>query len=1327
MRKITISVSVFALVCVFLLAKNTENVVQFTTMFKTATEPLGRVMSNISNWGYWIFQDGTSAHKPDGSSGGIYPKGTAATIYQDGFMWGGKVKVLEAGGDTTEHIRVGGQCYRIGTAAGWIETAGTPVAAFDTSGVTDAVASDASDPRIGIYRIRSDWESLTREDVKQDAADIYEISLGSVTDDDCDSILAYYEYAWNNWPTELGAPYYDLDNDGVYEPADGETPGIANADQIIWMVLHDLDASRTTYMYGSPPIGIETQITIWGYNQPDATLGQILFKKYKIINKSGVDITDMYVAQWSDPDVGTYTDDLSGCDVERSLGFAYTGFTTDDDFAAFNLPPGCVGYDFFQGPIVPGEATDVAIFDLKKKVGYKNLPMTSFGYFAAGSAITDPDQGVYTGTLQWYNLLKGYTPTDNIDSPTPYTHGSGALAGESTLFPLDGDPFRVTGDLDAFGTNLPAGDRRIVLASGPFTMANGDTQEVVVAVVGGIVAQAGGNNRNAVEQMKLNDDYAQFIYNNLFLGIPKPPKKPVVTQTPLEDGVILNWGSDPVAYGETEASDPLLGFNFQGYNVYQLPSATATKSQAVRVATYDVIDNITTIRAKQFLPDYGDIAEVPIQKGTDTGIKRFIAINKDYINDKPLYPGSVYYFAVTAYNFNADPTIPEPSLESATVPITVMVQPTIPGTEYGAEHLGDIEVTHTGTAGGDVTATVIDPASLTGHDYKLFFDQQHYYMDVDGKWKFTNYPDSVGKYLGKFMDVSPSTVTGIAYTSPTAGTRDLKFILDLVSPDYDYAEGVKLTFPSEITIKSATPPGGITALIDGVSNSVLFGNEVVDLTDLTGAGAFTGGELMTVNVSTPPTMPLDVEYVVYDDGWAYLFCQDSANWETCEAYGIMDAVVVNAEGTCTISEEAYSFKTIKHWNLKDVTTSEVILEDQYVINGTALDHITDGVFYASGNVGVYDVAVSDGFQLNLNVGYDAPLDFTGVDQTFADGSTTYRPMWHMDYFYSNDMITAIPYVILSYMQHGWSGGDGTAASIDAYGFGTTDVNYLQRDYELRFTGEYGDAIGNYHPIKDGTGSLAILYGARGYDITDHPDPNNPGDGSAFFIRIPFEVWDMEDPAGPRQVSILIYDRMGDPTATDFYAFNPDDRMYCEFLMAPYDEVIAGVAGDYVESNMLTWNTVWWNTQWTKGDVLHFIYDNPIQLGGDEFTFLTTPPTEGETELAKADVEKINVFPNPYYAYNPQSVNRFDRYITFSHLPGVSLTPTIIRIFNLVGVQVRKLETIDDTQYLQWDLNNEAGLPVGSGLYIAYVDMPDLDKEKVLKVFIIQREQILKYY
>jgi hypothetical protein len=140
-----------------------------------------------------------------------------------------------------------------------------------------------------------------------------------------------------------------------------------------------------------------------------------------------------------------------------------------------------------------------------------------------------------------------------------------------------------------------------------------------------------------------------------------------------------------------------------------------------------------------------------------------------------------------------------------------------------------------------------------------------------------------------------------------------------------------------------------------------------------------------------------------------------------------------------------------------------------------------------------------------------------------------------------------------------------------------------------------------------------------------------------------------------------------------------------------------------------------------------IFANLPNTPDDSYTFSTESVIVNNRQLAEADVERVNVYPNPYYAFNPGESSRFDRFVTFSHLP----EKVTIRIFTISGVQVRKLTEDDKTettgQFLKWDLRNESDLPVASGLYVAHVDMPELAKTKVLKVFIIQGAEILEFF
>ncbi len=437
-----------------------------------------RALLNINNMSLWFKRDGFSARNPlNDNSGVTFPRSTDQVIFQDGLIWGGLVQ----DGDP-QVLRVGGQTYEIGTVPGAI--------------VSKGVAESPDDPLVRIYRIRRDYQTA---DLRLDASELFGLGLSEVTDADVAAVRGQYALDWQEWPAAKGAPFYDNDGDGVYSPSIDE-PGVAGGDQVAWFVINDLDQGASTSLYGSKPIGLEVGVTMWGYARTDA-LGDVIFKKYTIVYEGTANtpddatIQDMYIAQWSDPDLGDFGDDFAGSDVGLSLGYVYNGQEDDSHYVGFGLAPPAVGYDFLQGPIVPvyllDENGDIAVddngnqlldttkeafYNFGRRSGYENLPMTSFVYFAAGSAIGDPELGEYVGTEEWYNLLRGFQPQPDITQPVPYTN---AITGADTKFTLDGDPTRATGWID--GNPLPAGDRRIVLNTGPFVMALGDTQEVVVA------------------------------------------------------------------------------------------------------------------------------------------------------------------------------------------------------------------------------------------------------------------------------------------------------------------------------------------------------------------------------------------------------------------------------------------------------------------------------------------------------------------------------------------------------------------------------------------------------------------------------------------------------------------------------------------------------------------------------------------------------------------------------------------------------------------------------------------------------------------------------
>jgi hypothetical protein len=121
--------------------------------------------------------------------------------------------------------------------------------------------------------------------------------------------------------------------------------------------------------------------------------------------------------------------------------------------------------------------------------------------------------------------------------------------------------------------------------------------------------------------------------------------------------------------------------------------------------------------------------------------------------------------------------------------------------------------------------------------------------------------------------------------------------------------------------------------------------------------------------------------------------------------------------------------------------------------------------------------------------------------------------------------------------------------------------------------------------------------------------------------------------------------------------------------------------------------------------------------GDVFT-ISVPPAEQSPELARADANRVNVFPNPFIgSVDPNTANR-EQFVTFTHLP----PRAIVRIFTPAGTLVRSAEKDDASATWIWDLRNDYGAVIAPGMYIVYVDMPEVGVAKTLKLGIITPQQ-----
>ncbi|MDP1677912.1 MAG: T9SS type A sorting domain-containing protein [Bacteroidota bacterium] len=1048
-----------------------------------------------------------------GSSGLEFPKGSGNTVvYEDGFLFGGITRTSPS--DPTRIVKVGGSAYRHGLQAGRIITSGTAA--------TTPVASNPSDPANRIFKVRPDinpsaiYNEAIASKLKSEELDyVMYKEPGASTQKIYDQYIA----DWNEWPASQGAPFKDNNGNGTYEPA-VDVPGVPGTDQTLWHVSNDLDAVRTKFLYGSDPIGLELQRTIWGHKR-SGPFGNMIFTKYRVINKSGANVDSMYLTQWADSDLGGAGDDYCGCDTLLSLGYMYNGKENDERYGT-KVP--AVGYDFFQGPIVPGAITDSAIFDGKIKQGFKNLPMTSFVFFIGGNATySDPTQATITGTIMWYRMMKGLIGNNGAPFINPIT-------GKVTTYVLSGDPVTGTGWVD--GIIAPPGDRRFALSSGPFTMANGDTQEVVTAVIVG----QGADRLTSISVLKFYDKYAQAAYNSNF-DLASAPPTPIVKVVNADGAILLDWGNEATA--KLAESQNKNGYKFQGYNIYQSKTSAYSPNNSILLATYDVVDDVGAIRDEVFDPITSEPVVKRVQFGTNSGIQRYYKVTIDAFTKQPLVNGRAYYFFITAYNYNPSPNAVPNNFESAPVLIEVLPQSPAPGIRYGKRIDDMLSVTHSsGVSEGDVTAMVVDPEKLTGHDYKVTFDTL------------------AGKIYWKLIDLTLNTIV-----------LDKQFNS---SGDFDYytVDGllVKVMGPSLAGMRDWSIPNGARR-------------------------------------------------------WTW------ADGDSLKLEGFNGAIGWN--------EPAYIFGNIPQRTVPATDIKNVLIKFATASSGTAKNTnaaFTGDAFYA--DTAVWNASTDPNFSYGYRYvrnGQSAPArpEFT----PYVTGITT-------DFGFGGYRKNTVPF-------SAWNT-ETTPPTRLAVGFVENNIST-------------GLVEGRYWPYSNGVGIQNA--GFRG--------------GEWFFIF-----------------------------STPYTDAVPNAAYNVSALTNPLPIMYTGTVSRRGGANV------------TAGDEF-LIHANHINTMNDIFTF-TAPATTYTVTDAKADVEKINVYPNPYFRYNSQETNLYYHFVTFNHLPHKAT----IRIFTLAGILVQTINKDDDSQFIRWNMRNDASYAAAAGMYIVHIDMPEIGKTKILKLAIVPATQFI---
>ncbi|MCK9163188.1 MAG: T9SS type A sorting domain-containing protein [Bacteroidales bacterium] len=234
------------------------------------------------------------------------------------------------------------------------------------------------------------------------------------------------------------APYCDVNENGYYDPENGDYPAI-RGDQALFFVFND-DKNDDSTRHGEK-LGIEVRAMAYAYENPqNEALFNNIFISYEIINLSPNTYTDTYFGSFCDLEIGYGMNDYVGYDSTLNLMYGYNGAELDGQILS-----GFSGVPPVQGSMLLSQTANKSVF-------FQNSNDLEIGHPETGN--------------DFYNYLQGKTRTG-----VPISYGGNGIntSNPPTDYMFTGYPEQGIGWNEITLNNMP-GDRRGIISYGPFTL-----------------------------------------------------------------------------------------------------------------------------------------------------------------------------------------------------------------------------------------------------------------------------------------------------------------------------------------------------------------------------------------------------------------------------------------------------------------------------------------------------------------------------------------------------------------------------------------------------------------------------------------------------------------------------------------------------------------------------------------------------------------------------------------------------------------------------------------------------------------------------------------
>ncbi len=287
-------------------------------------------------------------------------------------------------------------------------------------------------------------------------------------------------------PDQDLAPFIDVDGDEQYHPDQGDYPAI-QGDQALWYVFNDKGNDHT--VTDGEPLGIEIKCMAYSSTSP-ACVYNTTFYHYTVINKSGGELKDFYFGLWTDPHLGCWLDDLIACDTTRNMAIIYNDDTTDDESCSENYgnTPPYIGIRFLK---TPDDSSG------------NELGLTNFIHFKSEATVN--------GTPETPEDFANYLKSIWKDG-THLTYGGNGYGGSQPInYAFPSEPNDTAG-----WSECPwdvAVDYRVVLSSGPFTLANASSESFDLAAIWTPLPE-GSYPCPSLDSLRNDADCVQEVFNN---------------------------------------------------------------------------------------------------------------------------------------------------------------------------------------------------------------------------------------------------------------------------------------------------------------------------------------------------------------------------------------------------------------------------------------------------------------------------------------------------------------------------------------------------------------------------------------------------------------------------------------------------------------------------------------------------------------------------------------------------------------------------------------------------------------------------------------------